>query len=691
MNVTTIKSITATRELQKGFNSFQELADFLLLNQDDIQQKKDGELWSPCTFTKGRLEQDATEVSALVLDFDEEAPDLKLITSLNVEYFAHQTFSGGWRVALALDKPVPAYDWRRFWETATKALDFTSQDPSCKNASRFYFYPVKGKHFEYHKGRPLPTEEFLALPKEAPIEDTDRLRQILLKANNVRQLSAIRLALAGKPISHEGNRNNAVTSLGFYLGKLVVPEDYSVDSVLFLLSRGLALPGPEPKSEWEKHFRKSFTEGRAERTKRVESAKKALDLDNEWCAQLQLATNPMSGITKVVSNTYNANVILENEGTFAFRENLLEGTIEYRRGDTEFQPFGDVAATDVSNWLQEGYKITLTRNQVFEQAQAIAHKNYFDPIKEYLEGLKWDGVGRIKGFCKNYLNADDSHIHEAYGRRFLISMAARALRPGCKVDTVLTLKGPQGFKKSSTFRALAEPWFSDTKIVIGDKDSYALAASNWLHEFGELASLKRADLETTKGFFSAQEDYYRPVWARVHVRKPRRCTFAASTNDDTFLRDPTGNRRWWVVEVKSRIDIERIRADRDLLLAEAVHAFKNGEQWYLTDEEEELHHMHVQQFEEDDGSSNDAYIQAFVEWWKRTPVDKRPLVLTTSDVLDRAWQIPLERATKALQMRAGDCLRELGFDRVRAREGGKRYWRYTPPASWYQPTEVKKA
>lgn len=686
MNITTIPSVTAQgKEQPRDFQSFQEFATWLKENPDIIKEKKYGELWSPCVFTKGRQEADATEVSALCLDFDGDDPDLSLIRRLGLEHFAHQTFSDGWRVCLALERPVAARDWRLFWENATKKLNFETMDVSCKNVSRFYFFPVAGKPFNYTPGRALPVDDFLKA--DSSNEDLSALKNILLRANKVDRLSEIRLALAGKPVAPEGERNNVVSRLGFYLGKFVVPDTFSYESVHSLLHRGLALPGKEPKSEWEAVFRKSWDEGRKERAEKRAAAAPGPVTGKEWAAQLQMRTS-LAGEATIISNTHNATVILENEGSYRFRENLLEGKIEYAEKDEEFHAFDDVASINICNWLQRHFRVALSRIQVFEQVQAVARKSPYDPVASYLEALTWDGSSRLDSFLVSYFGAADTPIDRAYGKRFLTSMVARALRPGCKVDTVLVLRGQQGLKKSTALRTLAAPWFSDTKIIIGDKDSYALAASSWLHEFGELAALKRADLETTKAFFSAQEDYYRPVWGRVHIKRPRRCVFVATTNDEEFLRDVTGNRRWWVVDVTDRIDLQRLAADRDQLFAEAVHLFKAGEQWHLTDAEESLHTEHVSQFE-DDGVS-ESHHRAIVEWWNGLPLNKRPTRVTVADVVEKAWNVPLDRVTRSMEVLAGRALKTMGFRHVRIKDEhtGKRVWAYEPPFV-PQPSEVR--
>jgi len=173
---------------------------------------------------------------------------------------------------------------------------------------------------------------------------------------------------------------------------------------------------------------------------------------------------------------------------------------------------------------------------------------------------------------------------------FLVSMVARVFRPGCQADHAPILVGPQGELKSSACLVLAgEEHFGDHMPDIHSKDASQYLRGKWLIELPELAALNKGDIESWKAFVTRREEKYRPPYARRDVVEPRQCVFAGTTNQQEFLRDATGNRRFWPIQT-GRIDIKALESDRDMILAEAVSLFKNDEQWW-PDKDFERNHI----------------------------------------------------------------------------------------------------
>jgi predicted P-loop ATPase len=213
------------------------------------------------------------------------------------------------------------------------------------------------------------------------------------------------------------------------------------------------------------------------------------------------------------------------------------------------------------------------------------------PVREYLRELIWDGARRADTLFVDYLGAEDNKYTREVTRKALLGAVARIMAPGCKHDHMLVLVGPQGCRKSTTLAKLGKKWFSDSLYTLTGKDAYEQLQGYWLLELGEMAATRKTELEQIKQFVSKQSDNYRAAYARRTQEHPRQCAFFGSTNDEEFLRDPTGGRRFWPVVVT---DIGRTRAENltdeiiDQVWAEIVIRYSAGEQWYLSEEVEAL-------------------------------------------------------------------------------------------------------
>ena len=209
-------------------------------------------------------------------------------------------------------------------------------------------------------------------------------------------------------------------------------------------------------------------------------------------------------------------------------------------------------------------------------------KHTFDPVREYLDSLKWDGKPRIDRWLTRYCHADDTPLHRAYGRKWFIAGVRRVRQPGCKFDEMLVLEGEQGQGKSTLFKILAggDENFSDAEIIGCDKkEQQELVQGVWIYEIGELEGMTKHDVTKIKLFLSKTYDRARPAYGRNRVDRPRRNVFGGSTNDNKYLRDTTGNRRIWSIDLcgKGLIDLEGIARDRDQLWAEAAAIEASGE------------------------------------------------------------------------------------------------------------------
>lgn len=229
-------------------------------------------------------------------------------------------------------------------------------------------------------------------------------------------------------------------------------------------------------------------------------------------------------------------------------------------------------------------------NDAIEQ---VSSDNAFHPIKLYLESLTWDGVPRIDSFLVDYMGAEDNaYTREAF-RKMLLAAVTRIYEPGRKFDTALVFYSEQGVGKSTLIQRLSKGWFNDSLTNLSGKESYEAIQFAWLVELAELSALRKSDVEAVKNFISKREDTYRGAYARRVKTHKRQCVFFGSTNDDEFLKDATGNRRFFPVAVKrtrkSRIIFEpEFDAVVDQLWAEAMEGYMLGECLTLSDEAETI-------------------------------------------------------------------------------------------------------
>jgi predicted P-loop ATPase len=331
--------------------------------------------------------------------------------------------------------------------------------------------------------------------------------------------------------------------------------------------------------------------------------------------------------------------------------------------------------TDVTWLVTELERFGLTfKTQDIGKAITIATDKYrINPVREYLDGLKWDGTSRIRGgtdprdgierkpwLCE-YMGSPDQPIIDAFGMRWLISAVARVFEPGCKVDTMLILEGNQGARKSSAMRLLGtfdgQSYFTDEIAEVGTKDSSQQLHGAWIVELAELDALSRADTASIKAWISRQVDRFRPPYAATVEEFKRSNVFVGTVNPTGigYLKDPSGGRRFMPAPV-TRVDLERLAADKAQLWAEAVFLYKSGEQWWLTDEEEiEAGRVQASRFETD-------------PW--ATLIDKETTgksVVFTDEIADTLG-IPKERRNIITEKRIASHLKAAGFTRKKKRD-----------------------
>ena len=303
--------------------------------------------------------------------------------------------------------------------------------------------------------------------------------------------------------------------------------------------------------------------------------------------------------------------------------------------------------------ILENNQFEPTVSDLYPAVMRHAKENAFHPIRDYLRSLKWDGVPRLDHWLQNCLGAEDTPFVKAVGRRTLIAAVARAFKPGCKVDTVLVLEGPQGLKKSTAIARLFGQDYTAESVNLFDQHNKMVMSmmGAWCVELAEFIAIQKRDQNTVKGMLSMRSDRVVLPYAKMASDHPRQCIFFGTINpgDSGYLTDSTGNRRYWPVTV-TQCNLEAIEAARDQIWAEAYRAFQADERWWLEGaEEEELASTEVSAREESDV-------------WEDILFDKLNgySAVTTDEALTKVG-VPYERMGKREADRVAKCLRNLGF------------------------------
>ena len=311
------------------------------------------------------------------------------------------------------------------------------------------------------------------------------------------------------------------------------------------------------------------------------------DTDDSWKAKLVRGEN--GDVKPLITN---AVLILENEPAIqGIRYNELSNGIEVKGKLPWPRPnkyWRDADDAQLYTWVADRYGVQFPENRFSKALTTVTDKRCFNPLREYVQQLpEWDGVPRADTLLIDYLGAPDTEYTRVVTRKTLVGAIQRVLQPGCKFDTVLVLDGKPGIGKSTLLRKLGGKWFSDSLSLADTRDKTAAEKLQgvWIMEIGEMQGTRKADVDIMKGFISRQVDEYRAAYGRVVERHPRTCIICGTTNSTTgFLRDTTGNRRFWPVTVNGggRLSVWDMTEDtRAQIWAETMILVAEGETSYL--------------------------------------------------------------------------------------------------------------
>jgi len=670
--------------------------------------------WSPAIFTGDRRAKAGVEaVFALVLDY--EAPEGEAPTSLDDAFdlwgayrgllhtsYSHAPERPRFRVVVALARPVSAAEYSLLWRwAATRCAEAGHQiDEACRDPSRLWFLPAvpPGGEASYTArrldGGLLDVDTALAEQREReapPPPPPPRPRASTAAPDGFGAERFCTRALEGAADdvrrAPKGSRHNTLRAKAYQLAGLLHTGALTADQIEATLLAAARAAGWDNEDKTRATIRDQIKAGaRAPRqvpelrysprdagdgappSEPPPEAPQAEDAGEppeppaaeDWRSVLVTRRG------EVTSDLANVLAILEHDDAWRGRLRYNEARQQIEDGG---RLWGDTDDTDAAVWLQRTWRLRARPEAVCQAVQAIASRHRHNPLADWLRGLRWDGVARLDTWLTRYAGAQDTSLARAIGAAWLRCAVARAICPGIKADAALVLEGAQGAGKSSIFSILGGEYFTDDVPALDSKDAALAVARAWIVELPELSAVARSLVEHTKAFVSRQTDRVRPPYGRALVEWPRRCVFGGTTNRSDYLRDETGNRRFWPVTVGAT-DLDALRADREQLLAEAVASWQVGGALALPPElwgaaaEEQAARVEVDPWEERVVS----YLRGRAE-------------VTCVEVLTSGLGLglDLEKVGQREQNRVARVLVALGWLRCQVRREGRRVWVYRPP------------
>ena len=658
---------------------------------------KNGKAWSPATYPAGspRQKKNVQAVNLLVADLDHQ-PD-EMLTEVRgrigkYQYIIHASHSDRpanpnapctcgseagalhgtscparvdrcLRLIFVLSRPVTRDEWPRFWRAAMRMLGLPA-DPSTCDANRLYYAPSRPSDADYfvqtNDGVALDVEEVLANAPNDPVPAADA-QELGLSAD-------IQIGEGG--VVEPGQRHALLKSIA---GSLRFRGAGEQEILAALRNANLARCKPPKADEELKRLaswaieqpNSSLPPPEPDPRRRIPDSEHQPSgpTDND---EVEEFARDEDG--KIMSSQDNVDLALRKLGV-RLRFNEFSGH-EIIEGLAGFGPrLDDGAVNRLRFTIDAQFGFLVSKVLFFDLVSDRARLHRFHPVRRYLDGLKWDGDNRLDKWLIDYAGAKDTPYIRAVSRIVLVAAVRRARRPGVKYDEMLILESAQGTNKSSGLRILAvdDDWFNDDLPLNNDTKRFMEAtAGKWIIEAGELKGMSRADVTGLKACLSRQIDEARMSYDRKPTIQARAFIIIGTTNEtDSYLRDPTGNRRFWPVRIQ-QIDLERLKADRDQLWAEAVVAESAGESIRLDPK---------------------LYEEATLEQDARTR-NEDPLVDALSRSLGNitgklriadvylAAGIETGKATQDQMSRVGQAIRELGWERARRRIAGERCYAY---------------
>lgn len=584
------------------------------------------------TFVNDKRGKEAVESRfALTLDIDGDTPRMAALQTLTLIYpcrhfwyTTHKSTQGRprYRIVCDLSRPVTGAEYAHLSRSLCRTLGL-DVDPTTHQAERLMFYPSASSdgyyRQNYYEGDPLDVEALLAL---TPPEDTLPGELQTEKQADPRAKDGIvgafcRVYTVDRAIREliPGTYTDAGEGRYTYRDSTTAAGAVAMEGGTFLYSFHASDPNANKLMnafDLVRSVKFGALDGGKHKTGREAASFKAMEayaLDlpevaaemhraaveslpdrGEWVKELEIRK---SGDLK--GSIANYELILRNDpnlrgavklNEFAHRLEVVR-PLPWRKAGHRGE-WTDSDDAGLRGYIERMYK-EVNRGNLLDALVNVYEEARYHPVREYLDGLSWDERPRLDTLLVDYMGAEDTPYTRAVTRKALTAAVARIYRPGVKFDYVLTLVGREGVGKSTLFARLGGAWFSDTFLSVSGKEAVEQLQGVWLMEIGELAGLKKAEVEAIKAYISSREARVRLAYAKRTATFPRECVFVATTNNPTFLRSANGNRRFWPVEVGKAGTQLSLWNDLDAdtvgqVWAEAKAAFEAGEPLYLEGE-----------------------------------------------------------------------------------------------------------
>lgn len=255
--------------------------------------------------------------------------------------------------------------------------------------------------------------------------------------------------------------------------------------------------------------------------------------------------------------------------------------------ENKYQNMNDSLVLKIQFYIQSNYKLfkNISTQLTAQSLQLLSYDTIINPLKDFFDNLVWDKTPRLDKWLHITYGTPDTRLYSQMGSTYLMGLVNRVLNPGCQFDSVLILGGQQGWFKTTSLRILGDKYYMETSLTADNKDFFQSLQGYMLVEFSEGVTMKFSDIDKLKSIITRTDDVFRKPYAANMETFPRSCVFSMTTNKTEYLRDNTGNRRYYPVILTHKADIKWLKENRDQLLAEAKERLEYGELTYFDSEE----------------------------------------------------------------------------------------------------------